>query len=81
MSISAVLYRPATSTTAAAAAVRPQPVRRPAAQPAATATPAAPAAPARPALPAGTAPRGFSLYVGIDEAKAAESCESLVTLV
>ncbi|MGC0369709.1 winged helix-turn-helix domain-containing protein [Microbacterium sp. SLBN-111] len=81
MSISAVLDRPAPSTTAAAAAVRPQPVRRPVAQPAAAAAVATPAAPARPALPAGTAPRGFALYVGIDEAKAAEAGVSLGTLV
>ncbi|KZE43200.1 winged helix-turn-helix domain-containing protein [Microbacterium sp. T32] len=79
MSISAVLDRPATSTTAAAA-VRPQAVRRPAA-PAAQPAAATPAAPARPALPAGTAPRGFALYVGIDEAKAAEAGVSLGTLV
>lgn len=87
MSISAVLDRPATSTTA----VRPQPVRRVAAvRPAAPAQPtaaaaqpaaSAPSAPARPALPAGTAPRGFALYVGIDEAKAAEAGVSLGTLV
>jgi len=77
MSISAVLDRPAVSATTAA--VRPQPVRRPTAP----AIPAAatPAAPARPALPAGTAPRGFALYVGIDEAKAAEAGVSLGTLV
>lgn len=79
MSISAVLDRPATSTTAATA-VRPQAVRRPAA-PAAQPAAATPAAPARPALPAGTAPRGFALYVGIDEAKAAEAGVSLGTLV
>lgn len=78
MSISAVLDRPAAPT--ALAAVRPQPARRVTpAQPAAAATPAAP--PARPALPAGTSPRGFALYVGIDEAKAAEAGVSLGTLV
>jgi DNA-binding winged helix-turn-helix (wHTH) protein len=49
----------------------------------AAATPAtAPAAsPAAPQLPAGTAPRGFALYVGIDEAKAAADGVSLSTLV
>jgi DNA-binding winged helix-turn-helix (wHTH) protein len=75
MSISAVLDRPAAS-----AAVRPQPAGRVApAQPAASSIPATP--PARPALPAGTSPRGFALYVGIDEAKAAEAGVSLGTLV
>ncbi|MET0812391.1 MAG: winged helix family transcriptional regulator, partial [Microbacterium sp.] len=33
------------------------------------------------ALPAGTAPRGFALYVGIDEAKVAASGVSLGVLV
>jgi DNA-binding winged helix-turn-helix (wHTH) protein len=84
MSISAVLDRPATSAIRPAAA-------RPAAPVAAAVTPApavAPAAPAptapaaaRPALPAGSAPRGFALYVGIDEAKAAAAGVSLGTLV
>ncbi|WP_347976651.1 winged helix-turn-helix domain-containing protein [Microbacterium sp. ProA8] len=41
---------------------------------------ATPAAPSR-ALPAGTAPRGFALYVGLDEAKAAASGVSLGVLV
>ncbi len=54
-------------------------------------TPVAPAEPAAPAdaaaarapraLPEGTAPRGFALYVGIDEAKAAASGVSLGVLV
>ncbi|MDE0546201.1 winged helix-turn-helix domain-containing protein [Microbacterium sp. C7(2022)] len=48
--------------------------------PTASGVPAAPAGEAR-ALPAGTAPRGFALYVGIDEAKAAASGVSLGTLV
>ncbi|MFS0866508.1 winged helix-turn-helix domain-containing protein [Microbacterium sp. 179-B 1A2 NHS] len=39
------------------------------------------AAPTTPALPAGTAPRGFALYVGIDEAKAAADGVSLSVLV
>ena len=52
-----------------------------------TDTPAAPVEPAAAApaearaLPAGTAPRGFALYVGFDEAKAAASGVSLGTLV
>lgn len=83
MSISAVLDRPTTTT---ATVVRPQPARRvvaarPAAPAATPATPATPAPAARAALPAGTAPRGFALYVGIDEAKAAEAGVSLGTLV
>lgn len=44
-------------------------------------TPRVPAAPASRALPPGTAPRGFALYVGIDEAKAAASGVSLGVLV
>ncbi|MFT4135428.1 winged helix-turn-helix domain-containing protein [Microbacterium sp.] len=40
----------------------------------------APPTPA-PALPAGTAPRGFALYVGIDEAKAVADGVSLSTIV
>ncbi|MDI9891016.1 winged helix-turn-helix domain-containing protein [Microbacterium sp. IEGM 1404] len=82
MSISAVLDRPATTATSATA-VRPQPARRVvAARPAVpAAAPATPTPAARAALPAGTAPRGFALYVGIDEAKAAEAGVSLGTLV
>jgi len=84
MSISAVLDRPSTSairpaaarpTAPVAAAVTPAPAVAPAAP-----APTAPAA-ARPALPAGSAPRGFALYVGIDEAKAAAAGVSLGTLV
>ncbi|MDF2991264.1 MAG: response regulator consisting of a CheY-like receiver domain and a winged-helix DNA-binding domain [Microbacterium sp.] len=77
MSISAVLDRPSAPVA--------RPVSAPAAPAPATpaastaATPAAPAA--RPALPAGTSPRGFALYVGIDEAKAAAAGVSLGTLV
>ncbi|AOX46474.1 hypothetical protein MMX123_03030 [Microbacterium sp. MM2322] len=41
----------------------------------------APAAPAAPRPVAGTAPRGFALYVGIDEEKAAAAGVSLGTLV
>lgn len=42
---------------------------------------AAPAAPAPTGLPAGTAPRGFALYVGLDEVKAATDGVSLSVLV
>ena len=47
-----------------------------------TTTPAQPSA-AQPErnLPAGTAPRGFALYVGIDETKAAASGVNLGVLV
>ncbi|MDF2667691.1 MAG: response regulator consisting of a CheY-like receiver domain and a winged-helix DNA-binding domain [Microbacterium sp.] len=78
MSISAVLDRPSTSVVRPAAArpVAPAPTTTPAPV---AAAPAAPAA--RPALPAGSAPRGFALYVGIDEAKAAAAGVSLGTLV
>ncbi|MDQ1124523.1 DNA-binding winged helix-turn-helix (wHTH) protein [Microbacterium trichothecenolyticum] len=56
---------------------RPQtPAARPQAARPATAEPAVPARPA-----ATTAPRGFALYVGIDEAKAAAAGVSLGTLV
>ena len=84
MSISAVLDRPATSAIRPAAARPAAPVAAavtpaPAVAPA-TPAPTAPAA-ARPALPAGSAPRGFALYVGIDEAKAAAAGVSLGTLV
>lgn len=48
----------------------------------AVAAPAASAAtPATGTVPVGTAPRGFALYVGIDEAKAAADGVSLSTLV
>lgn len=71
MSNTVLLERPRIATTAAAQPLSPAP--------AATA-PAAPA-PARAAIPAGTEPRGFALYVGIDEAKAAAAGISLGTLV
>ncbi len=83
MSISAVLDRPAPATPARAV-VTPPPARRlPTPQSDATpaSAPATPGASARPAIPAGTSPRGFALYVGIDEAKAAEAGVSLGTLV
>ncbi|MFJ4039353.1 winged helix-turn-helix domain-containing protein [Microbacterium sp. NPDC090007] len=88
MSLSAVLDRPQTpsphaasaSVPGAAAAHRAAPA---ATAPSATAPSAAAAAPApevaRAASP--TAPRGFALYVGIDEAKAAAAGVSLGTLV
>lgn len=82
MSTSAVLDRPTTVTSPASIPARPQPVRAaavPASAPQPAAAPAVPAA--RPAVPAGTAPRGFALYVGIDEAKAAAAGVSLGTLV
>jgi len=84
MSISAVLDRPSTSAIRPAAARPAAPVAA-AVTPAPAVTPAAPAptapAAARPGLPAGSAPRGFALYVGIDEAKAAAAGVSLGTLV
>ena len=74
MSTTALLDRP---TTAPVRHLRA--VTRPA-HPADTTAPAAPA-PAQRNLPPGTAPRGFALYVGIDEAKAAASGVSLGVLV
>lgn len=41
----------------------------------------APAAPAAGTIPVGTAPRGFALYVGLDEIKAAADGVSLSTIV
>ncbi|MGN7969414.1 winged helix-turn-helix domain-containing protein [Microbacterium sp. 22296] len=72
MSLSAVLDRPVT------ASIRPA-----AAGPAPSPQPAAPetAAPAPARAAASTAPRGFALYVGIDEEKAAAAGVSLGTLV
>jgi hypothetical protein len=69
MSNTALLERPATARHLRA--VPPLTADRPAAPP---------EAPAR-NLPAGTAPRGFALYVGIDEAKAAASGVNLGVLV
>lgn len=64
------------------AAARAAAAQEAAAQRAAAQEAAAPAAPrAGRTLPAGTAPRGFALYVGIDEAKAAASGVSLGVLV
>ena len=75
MSNTALLDRPATAPVRHLRAVD-RPVG---AQPPAPA--AEPAQPAARALPAGTAPRGFALYVGIDEAKAAASGINLGVLV
>ncbi|MCR2783678.1 MULTISPECIES: winged helix-turn-helix domain-containing protein [unclassified Microbacterium] len=77
MSTTALLTRPATTRH-----LRAVEDVTPVAAAAPTPAPAAPAAPAagRP-LPAGTAPRGFALYVGIDEAKAAADGISLSVLV
>jgi DNA-binding winged helix-turn-helix (wHTH) protein len=65
MSSTAILDRPAT-TRPALRLVEDAPV--------------APAAPAR-TLPEGTTPRGFALYVGLDEEKAAEAGVSLSAIV
>jgi DNA-binding winged helix-turn-helix (wHTH) protein len=75
MSTTALLDRPTTAPVRHLRAVN---------TPAAAEAPAAPAAEAPQAtraLPAGTAPRGFALYVGLDEAKAAASGVSLGVLV
>ena len=84
MSTTALLERPTTTRRPDLRPLNPRPeAARPAAAsplapPAAAST--APAAPAR-ALPPGTEPRGFALYVGIDEQKAAASGVSLGVLV
>jgi DNA-binding winged helix-turn-helix (wHTH) protein len=75
MSNTALLERPTTSTS-----TRPT-LRLVSNHPAPASAPApAPAAPQR-HLPAGTTPRGFALYVGVDEGKAAASGISLGTIV
>lgn len=81
MSTTALLSRPAETT-------RPDLRLVPRAEQAAQAPAAAAPAPAAEAaaaaersIPAGTAPRGFALYVGIDQAKAAASGVSLGVLV
>ncbi len=68
MSNTAILDRPSTDT-------------RPALRLVADAPPETPAPASQRNLPPGTAPRGFALYVGIDEAKAAASGVSLGVLV
>lgn len=77
MSLSAVLDHPVTAASRPTAALRPTSASAQTAPPASAPAPAA--APARPAT--STAPRGFALYVGIDEAKAAAAGVSLGTLV
>ena len=88
MSTTALLDRPAAPAPVRhlRAVTRPVPtIDTSAPTPAPAPVQAAPAqtAPAQPArhLPPGTAPRGFALYVGIDEAKAAASGVSLGVLV
>jgi DNA-binding winged helix-turn-helix (wHTH) protein len=72
MSNPALLERPTTNVRHLHAVTSPDPTAD-----------EAPAAPPRPErhLPAGTAPRGFALYVGIDETKAAASGVNLGVLV
>ncbi len=77
MSNTALLDRPTTTRHLRAVTAPVPTIRR-------TTVPAQPARPApvpTAALPVGTAPRGFALYVGIDEAKAAASGVSLGVLV
>ncbi len=78
---------PAAPVLRAAAPLAP-PLRRPQAVPApatTSAAPAATAAPARPArlraVPEGTEARGFAIYVGLDELKAAAAGTDLGTVV
>ncbi|MBN9153626.1 MAG: winged helix-turn-helix transcriptional regulator [Microbacterium sp.] len=75
MSNTALLERPATAVRPALHLVSEH------AAPAAAPAPAAQSAAAQRNLPAGTTPRGFALYVGFDEAKAAASGVSLGVLV
>lgn len=77
MSNTALLERPATTVRPALHLVPEH--AAPAGAPAPA--PAAPSAAAQRNLPAGTTPRGFALYVGFDEAKAAASGVSLGVLV
>lgn len=80
MSNTALLERPA-AVRHLRAVTAPIPTAAPEAPaPAAAPAPVAPA-PAQRNLPPGTAPRGFALYVGIDEAKAAASGVDLGVLV
>ncbi|NYE19103.1 winged helix-turn-helix domain-containing protein [Microbacterium immunditiarum] len=78
MSNTALLDRPTTTTRHLRAVTAPVPTIRRATVPA---QPASPASVPTAALPVSTAPRGFALYVGIDEAKAAASGVSLGVLV
>ena len=75
MSNTALLERPSTTTRPALHLVAPQAAPAPA--PAAAEQTAVP----QRNLPVGTTPRGFALYVGFDEAKAAASGVSLGVLV
>ena len=85
MSTSALLERPVTAPAHRALRAAPRPAASPVAAPAATTaaapTDAAPTASAAARPAPTTAPRGFALYVGIDEAKAAAAGVSLGTLV
>jgi len=74
MSNTALLDRPTTATSTTARPTLRLVTDRP------SPAPAAPAAP-QSNLPAGTTPRGFALYVGFDEAKAAASGVSLGAIV
>ena len=73
MSNTALLDRPASATSTTARPTLRLVTDRPAPAPAAVAE--------QSSLPAGTTPRGFALYVGFDEAKAAASGVSLGVLV
>ena len=73
MSNTALLSRPTAAPVRHLHAVEAAPSVAPA--------PVAPVAPTTASIPVGTAPRGFALYVGIDEAKAAADGISLSTLV
>ncbi len=79
MSNTALLERPSHLRAVPA----PAPARRAVPQPAPAPAPEPAAAAARNAnsLPPGTSPRGFALYVGLDEAKAAAAGVSLGVLV
>lgn len=87
MSNTALLERPAAPVRHLRPVNRPSVPAESAAEAAAVPTPAAsgdtaaPGTAAARSLPPGTAPRGFALYVGIDEAKAAASGVNLGVLV
>ena len=86
MSNTALLERPTHENTAPDGAAPQTPTRHLRAVTGPVQTVERPAAPAQPVqpernLPAGTAPRGFALYVGIDETKAAASGVDLGVLV
>jgi len=81
MSNTALLERPATTARPALHLVPEHAAPAAAPAPAPAAQSAAQSAAAQRNLPAGTTPRGFALYVGFDEAKAAASGVSLGVLV